>query len=82
MASFVGQDEVPMRESHAWRSILNVNKPADWDECAICKSPLFRVDTAPLPEGRVRKGCTFCKQRYNVKEPEELSDTYKDAGAW
>lgn len=82
MAEFVANQELPRRESHAWRPIMNVSEENDWDECHVCHSPLFSVSTMPLPEGRVRKACTYCKQRYNVKEPERLSDTYEDLGSW
>jgi hypothetical protein len=52
--------------ARAWEPIENMDRFVEPDACEHCGSPLFDVATAPLPEGRVRKGCTHCKQRFNV----------------
>lgn len=82
MAEFVADQQLPTSQSHAWRSILDVDQAKSWNECLVCKSALFRVDTMPLKDGRKRKACTFCMQRYNVNEIASLSDVYADAGSW
>ncbi|MPQ56259.1 hypothetical protein [Duganella sp. FT27W] len=75
--------EYPKQGQHAWTAIIDVAKPKDWNRCLRCNHPLFPVATAPLAEGRKRKACNFCTQRYNVLEPvAPPEEIYEDGGSW
>ncbi len=57
---------MPIQEN-AWSEIKEVERPEGWCECEECGGKLFDVAAVGLTDGRKRKACQSCMQRYNYK---------------